>query len=276
MKGHTVGVSDGGQDEALRGGAIARGIVRDGSLVRRPVGTWTPAVHKHLVRLLDGGLLVPTPVGIDGNEELLTFIAGIPMWSPGSRRYIGDADLHDMGTLLRQYHDIALQIGSCEEATWNRLPSEAPAPHSIVCHNDFAPWNVLRCERGLAIIDWDLAAPGSTVWDLAYACWVCVPLWNDDDVAARGVAPISDRTGRLRLFVDAYDADDGQRHSLLETIERRQRAALDQVREWAKEGRPGWNQQWSLPEPWRHGGGYRRELDYLASHRTEWNAAITK
>jgi thiamine kinase-like enzyme len=224
--------------------------------------------------LSDAGLLVPTPVGIEGDEELVTFLEGVPVWAPGTRQYIGDTDLRALAALLRQYHDVADEIGVPEDATWNRLPSEARGPHSMVCHNDFAPWNVLRCERGLAIIDWDLAAPGTASWDLAYACWVCIPLWNDEDVAARRVGPVGDRATRLRRFVDAYGADDEQRGSLLDTIELRQLAALDQVREWARQGRPGWDQQWSLPEPWRHGGGYRRELKFLESQRSQWHAAI--
>jgi hypothetical protein len=58
-------------------------------------------------------------------------------------------------------------------------------------------------------------------------------------------------------------------------VERRLLAALAQVELWAAEGRPGWQGQWSLPEPWRHGNGYRLEVEHLHLNWDTWTAALT-
>jgi len=264
------------QGGALRGGAISRGVTRDGEIVRRPAGPWTLAVHSHLRRLTDAGQIVPEPLGVDGEEELLTYIDGTPLWMPGDPQYVDERTIRELGALLRCYHDVAETIGCADDQTWNRLPTEPAGPHRIICHNDFAPWNVIRTSVGLSIIDWDLAAPGTTDWDLAYASWVCAPLWNHDDVGARGLSPIPDRAERLAAFLDGYGASADQRVSLLDTLRARAAAAIDQAREWATEGRTGWRQQWSLPEPWRHGDGYRRDIDYFEEHWPEWKLAIVE
>lgn len=260
--------------KSLRGGAIRRGIVRDGDTVLRPAGSWTPAVHDHLRRVGDAGLLVPVPVGVDGDHEVLTYIDGDPVWTPGDRTYIDVGAVADLGRLLRTYHEVAIELGVDERAAWNRLPSEAPGPHGLICHNDFAPWNVLRTPSGSAVIDWDLAAPGTAEWDLAYAAWATVPLWNDADVAVRGIDPIANREERLTVFLAAYRADAGQRARLLPTVRLRLHAAIEQAERWAAQGRPGWRQQWSLPEPYRHGGGFKRDIAFIEANATALLEAV--
>jgi aminoglycoside phosphotransferase (APT) family kinase protein len=267
-------VDDGESPEDLLGGAISRGITRTGGMVRRPAGPWTTSVHRHLLALLELGVDVPRPVGVEGGEELLEFVPGRPVWQPGHREYIEEAMVEQLGALLRRYHDAAMEIGVDRDRVWNRLPTEPQEPHEIICHNDFAPWNVLRTTSGFALLDWDLAAPGTRAWDLAYAAWVCAPLWNEEDVRARGLTPIAGRAGRLGAFLNGYNATEQQRRSLLSTIRDRAQAAIGQAREWAAEERPGWRAQWSLPEPWRHGGGFRRDVAYIEEHWPAWERAI--
>jgi aminoglycoside phosphotransferase (APT) family kinase protein len=44
----------------------------------------------------------------------------------------------------------------------------------VVCHNDLSPKNTVYAGRGaqaIAFIDWDIAAPGQRIHDLAFCCW---------------------------------------------------------------------------------------------------------
>jgi len=73
-----------------------------------------------------------------------------------------------------------------------------------VCHNDLAPYNTV-CVRGgaglrpVVFIDWDLAAPGRRIHDVAHVCWQYLGLGPGADAgrAARGI----------RLICDAYGLD---------------------------------------------------------------------
>lgn len=47
----------------------------------------------------------------------------------------------------------------------------------VVCHNDFAMYNIIfNNEKPVGIIDFDVAAPGPRLWDIAYTLYTCVPL----------------------------------------------------------------------------------------------------
>ena len=89
-------------ESARGGGAISRGIVRDGETVLRPQGAWTPAVHHHLRRLRHARISVPEPIGIDGEYEILRYIDGKAMWTPGERSYLNPPDIVELGPLLRR------------------------------------------------------------------------------------------------------------------------------------------------------------------------------
>ena len=56
----------------------------------------------------------------------------------------------------------------------------------VVCHNDLSPKNTVYSEdgsRAIAFIDWDIAAPGPRIHDLAFICWQYAEPGTPDHVA---------------------------------------------------------------------------------------------
>ncbi len=81
----------------------------------------------------------------------------------------------------------------------------APGSGEVIRHGDFAPFNtVWREHQVVGLIDWDFAAPGAAISDLAYLAWYSVPLANDRRVAEYGFVGRVHRAGRLQVLCAAY------------------------------------------------------------------------
>lgn len=172
----------------LDGGWTAASVVRIGPMVHRTMGERAPFVHRLLEYLEEIGFVgVPRLRGIDGRgREMLTYLAG----EMGHRRPFGswsDEQLRQVARFLRLFHDAT---GGTD------LAGDA----EVVCHNDFAPWNVvLDGDAPVGLIDFDDAAPGPRLRDLSYACWC----WPDVGGASREPGELA---RRVRLMCDTYGA----------------------------------------------------------------------
>jgi aminoglycoside phosphotransferase (APT) family kinase protein len=94
-----------------------------------------------------------------------------------------------------------------------------------MCHNDIELSNVVfRDGTAVAFLDFEFAAPGRPVYDLAQCARLCVPIDDDVDRARMGWRP-ADWPGRLRLLADAYGLDRDGRADLLTAVD----DALDRV-----------------------------------------------
>ncbi len=90
----------------------------------------------------------------------------------------------------------------------------------MICHNDVCLENVVfRDGQAIGLLDFDFAAPGRSIFDLAACARMCVPI--DDDVSARrlGFEP-ANRPDRLRMVADAYGLDGDGRHELIAHLDR--------------------------------------------------------
>jgi hypothetical protein len=174
--------ADGG--EPLRGGTANRGrVVRVGDTVRRPAAPCWPATHAlldHLARVgFDGAprVLATGPAG-----ETLSYIEGRAAVPPLAADTLTDDALVSVADLLRRYHRAA---ASFDPAGYD-WPRPVPARYrtGLVSHNDVYPANlVFRGGRAVALIDFDLAGPGSAAWDFAAAARSLAPLLDEADVA---------------------------------------------------------------------------------------------
>ena len=247
----------------LTGGNVSAGVVRAGDTVRRPAGPWTPAVHALLDHLWSAGFRgAPRPLGIDDKgREVLTFIAGEVPW-PSRFDLLEPPDrLAAVGRLVRDLHDACAEFTPPPDARWNNLIP--PDRTDLIVHHDLAPWNLVVGER-MVFIDWDGAAPGSRLWDVAYAAHGFVPLSAHPDWQRTDAGP------RLRVFADAYGLDEPQRRRLAPMLTTRTRAMHDFLRDQSALGTEPWATHWRTG----HGEAWHADAEYIERNTDRWLRAL--
>jgi hypothetical protein len=201
------------REEPLAGGIANAGkVVRVGDTVRRPAGPFTGSIFaalEHLERVgFDGA---PRALGIDDRgREVLSFVEGdvpippYPAWS------MTDEALASVARSLRRLHDAFAGVGDFDgrgrfdetRFGWSDDLAD-PATGGRLLHNDVCPENVVfRDGQAFAIIDWDLAAPGRALWDVAavMAMWGPVREPSDPVAGMEGLDPFR----RARVVADGY------------------------------------------------------------------------
>lgn len=179
-------------EKVLAGGFVAE-VVRIGDTVRRTppadIGFVT-ALLAHLERV--GAPVAPRPLGTDERgRQVLSHLAGrVPWREREDPAFFSDAALTRLAELIRALHD------AC-------AGSDLAGGAETVCHRDLSPKNTVYRDSpaGLlpvAFLDWDLAAPGRRIDDVAFAAWHWGELGEGADPAELG--------RRCRLLCDAYDA----------------------------------------------------------------------
>lgn len=199
------------REEVLAGG-LTSSVVRVGDTVRRARPErhdYVVAVLQHLERV--GWPGAPRFLGLDEQgRQILTYLEGHVAWEPAQAPAVWSrASLERVATLVRQLHDLTV-------GTYLAGDGE------VVCHNDLSPTNTVYRDTGtglkpVAFLDWDAAAPGRRIHDVAQVCWRYL------DLGPRRTSPVG--VARLiRLVCDAYGLR--ERAELIETIR------WSQVRRW--------------------------------------------
>lgn len=122
----------------------------------------------------------------------------------------------------------------------------------------------------VAVIDFEFAAPGRPVYDVAQLARLCVPLDDDFDQARLGWQP-ADRPARVRLVADAYGLDRNGRAELLTAMG----DAIDRIEEavrWSiAAGDPNTISLWN-----RTGGSgrYDRRRRWWTNHHDQFATAL--
>jgi len=231
----------------LRGGTANRGrVVRVGETVVRPAAPCWPATHALLNHLdavgFDGAprVLAAGPV-----TETLTYIAGRAAVPPLTEDVLTDEALVSVADLLRRYHGAVAGFDPAGYA-WPR-PVPARYRTHLVSHNDVYPANVVfRDGRAVALIDFDLAGPGSAVWDFAAAARSFAPLLDEADVtdSRRGRA-----LERFRIFLAASGLPRAARTAVASALVANHDWTYAIVAEAAAAGHAGFADHWRAVAP---------------------------
>lgn len=217
-------------------------MVRVGDTVRRPQRPTSEATHRLLAHLDDIGFGgAPRYLGDDREgREVLSYISGDAVTVPYPAWALTDQALTSVAELLRRYH----QAVATFDPTPYRWPSSPPARYAggLVSHNDPNLDNVVfRHGRAAAFIDFDLASPGTALWDVAAAARLWAPLRLDADItdSRRGQS-----LRRFHLFATAYGMDGIEPDELIEAIELNHDWLYTIIRTGADNGNPGFADYW--------------------------------
>ena len=115
----------------------------------------------------------------------------------------------------------------------------------VICHNDVCLENVVfRDGEAVALLDFDFAAPGRPVYDLACFARMCVPIdddenrarfgWNDDDLPAR-----------LRLVADTYGLGREERVEVVRALDNAIAHGGEFVQRRVDAGDPNFTAMWA-------------------------------
>jgi hypothetical protein len=174
----------------LSGGRLTPGIMRVGNTVRRPSKGNAAFVHDLLLFLEDQSFpFAPRFFGRDEQgHDILSYLEG-ETW-PGSGSGLSDDLLEQAARAIRRYHD----------ATTGSLLAQG---HEIVAHHELGPHNtIFQGGYLVGFIDWDEAAPGTRLHDLANA------VYNYVDVSHWANQAADEQARRIRLMCAAYGWDD--------------------------------------------------------------------
>jgi hypothetical protein len=214
----------------LPGGIANRGkVVRVGNTVHRPQRDTSPSTHALLQHLETVEFhAAPRFLGVDSqNREVLSYVPGTPVLAPYPDWALTDEALISVAKLLRAYHDAVASFDPTPYS-WPPSPPQSMAGQ-LVSHNDPNLDNIIfQNGRAVALIDFDLASPGSRLWDVACAARLWSPLRPDIYItdARRGRA-----SQRLRLFIDSYGLDQAERSRILSAVQQNQQWFFELV-EW--------------------------------------------
>lgn len=255
--------------EQLEGGRVGL-ILKRGEQVHRPAGPWTEEIHRFLQHLKSEEFHgAPEALGFDDEgNEIVSFLPGMVSNYPLSDNAASEEALTSSAKLLRAYHDASERFVTPESGS---LPWQLPArvPMEVICHGDYAPYNVvLQGTQVVGIIDFDTAHPGPRTWDIAYALYRWAPLThpkNDD-----GFGSIDEQIARACLFCDIYGLSQKERIGLADLVAERLQVLVNFMTSQAENGEE--NFQTNLEDG--HHLLYLEDIAYIKKHRSQIEGAL--
>ncbi|WRP07507.1 phosphotransferase [Rossellomorea aquimaris] len=257
-------------EEMLTGGNVSV-VYRSGDTVRRELKPDSVKIHTLLQQLESKGFdYAPKFLGIDEKDrEILSFIAGEAGNYPLKEYMWSNDALKEIAKMLRHYHDAVSDFPLTNE--WQPMDN-TPANMEVICHNDFAIYNIIFIqEKPVGIIDFDVAGPGPRLWDIAYTLYTCVPLSRHYHTEA-GEAVHYDQTRdaglikqRVKLFFESYGME-GMEEDYLEMVLLRLEGLCIYMRRKAGEGDLAFQKM--IEEG--HHEHYQNDIKFIREHGEEW------
>ncbi|WP_223702570.1 phosphotransferase [Sutcliffiella deserti] len=257
-------------EEVLSGGNVSN-VYRSGNTVRRDLKDDSSKIHEVLLHLENKGFSYsPKFLGIDEkNREILSFIEGEAGNYPLKKYMWSEDALKKIAKMLRHYHNAVSDFPI--EESWQAI-DKTPQPFEVLCHNDFAIYNIIfNNEKPVGIIDFDLAAPGPRLWDIAYTLYTCVPLsrlYHTETGEAVYYESLKDADHikqRIKLFFESYGIE-GMEKGFLDMVLLRVEGLCKTMLRKATEGDTAFQKM--IDEG--HLEHYQKELQFIREHGIEW------
>jgi aminoglycoside phosphotransferase (APT) family kinase protein len=206
----------------------------------------------------------PRALGLDDDgREIVGYVEGdVPGTGPTPA---DDATLFEVGRLVRTMHDAQRDFVPPANAEWQTLPGAIPGSE-VIAHNDALGTNVVfRDGKPVALIDWEFAAPGPRIADVAAAAGWWAPLGAHREPDRYGL-PTDRRSERLRALADGYDLERRERGTLVASILRLLEGWHEAYRVLGGvERRDRWAPDWDAGR----GEFFTTLRRWIAEHRTE-------
>ena len=146
-----------------------------------------------------------------------------------------------------------------------------PDKIEVLCHNDFAIYNIIfDHEKPIGIIDFDVAAPGPRLWDIAYTLYTRIPLsrlYHTETGEAVYYDPLKDADRikqRVKLFFESYGIE-GMETGFLEMVLLRVDGLWNMIKK-ASEGDIAFQKM--IDEG--HLEHYQSDIKFIREHGNEW------
>ena len=135
------------------------------------------------------------------SREMVSFIHGTAGHYPLRPFVLTESTLIRLGLLLRRFHDATMGFSLPGGVRWHNSQGHNG---QVVCHGDAGPYNtIFRDGAPVAFIDFERAAPGPRIWDIAFVIYRYAPLC---DLRERALTrPFLRQVGkRIRTLSGAY------------------------------------------------------------------------
>ncbi|SFR57669.1 Phosphotransferase enzyme family protein [Anaeromicropila populeti] len=201
------------EQEVLEGGREGK-IFKQGEKIIRPANPWSINIHAFLDFLIKEQFqFVPKPFGFtEHEEEILSYVPGTAYNYPLPKMFLKDEVIAEAAILLHSYHQVSKKYINrlSNQEVW-MLPTVSPI--EVMCHGDFAPYNVTIIDgKPAGIIDFDTLHPGPALWDVAYAVYRWVPFTSPEN--PDHYDDLKEQIRKTKVFMDAYNATTKDREEL--------------------------------------------------------------